>query len=295
MCEHIQLGVKVPLYASADFAPIQDEDPRHLRYHGNKSFIDTKLLNQEGRELLPVTIKAVRTEPDEDLEKARDNELRIWRLLDPNPNIARFLGTGQLDEWPFDRLSLVSEFYVSRDANKFLEENDLPDMQRLELLKNVLRGILHIHEKSIVHGDLKGTNILVESNGNVAKICDFGSSLINCGCYAGPEAETQTGSLPWDSPERCKGGKPTTQSDIWAFGCIVLEIQMQTPPHRNISHVRVAMRLLGGILPATETELDLSGQVQRAVWDTVQGCWDLEPSKRPSAAALLMALEEIVV
>ncbi|KAG8775327.1 hypothetical protein FRC12_001550 [Ceratobasidium sp. 428] len=241
-----------------------------------------------------VTIKAVRTEPHENLEKARDNELRIWRLLDPNPNIARFLGTGQLDEWPFDHVSLVSEYYVSRDANKFLEENDLPDVQRLGLLKSVIRGILHIHENSIAHGDLKGTNILVESNGNVAKICDFGSSLINCGCYAGPEAETQIGSLAWDSPERCKGEKPTAQSDIWAFGCIVLEIQMQTPPHQNVSHVGVTKRLLGGVLPATEAELDLSGQVQKGIWDAMQGCWELEPSKRPSAATLLTALEEII-
>jgi hypothetical protein len=54
----------------------------------------------------------------QDSQKIVENELRIWRLLDPNPNIARFLGTGRLESWPFNSLSLVSEHYKHGDVNK---------------------------------------------------------------------------------------------------------------------------------------------------------------------------------
>jgi 3-phosphoinositide dependent protein kinase-1 len=104
----------------------------------------------------------------------------------------------------------------------------------------VLRGVSYIHARSIIHGDLKGVNILLLSNdvmeltyiiqanvvvdndGRATKICDFGSSLIGCDCYTGPEE--QDGTAQWDSPELFEDNRRTTCSDIWAFGCVVLEV-----------------------------------------------------------------------
>ncbi|KAG9102378.1 hypothetical protein FS749_004164 [Ceratobasidium sp. UAMH 11750] len=291
MCEHVLPKAQLELYAAVDFTPVQGRERPYLRYDGSNSSVHVKLLNKDVEKPVPVIIKAIRAEPVDEMEKATDNELKVWRLLDPNPNIARFLGTGQLDEWPFDHLSLVSEYYSSRDANKFLEENNISDDQRLQLLKGVLRGISYIHGKSIVHGDLKGANILVEDNGEIAKICDFGSSRISCGCYTGPDV--QHGTYQWYSPERFETDAPTTQSDIWAFGCIVLEVQMDMVPYNDITYVGVVNRMSEEVPPATESYIDLDRPVQSAVWNIVQGCWEREPLKRPSAAELLLSFEGI--
>ncbi|KAG9096634.1 hypothetical protein FRC06_008480 [Ceratobasidium sp. 370] len=291
MCEHILPEAQLQLYAAADFAPVPGEERLYLRYDGKNSSVHvqlalhfSKLLNKDVDNPLPVTIKAIRTEPVDEMEQATDNELRVWRLLDPNPNIARFLGAGKLDEWPFDHLSLISQYYSSLDANKFLEVNNIPDDQRLRLLKGILRGILYIHGKSIA-------NILVEDNGEVAKICDFGSSRISCGCYTGPAV--QYGTYQWYSPERFETSAPTPESDIWAFGCVVLEIQMDMVPYDDITYTGVVNCMSEEMSPATESYVDPDRPVQRAVWDIVQGCWEHEPLKRPSAAELLLSLEKI--
>lgn len=99
----------------------------------------------------------------------------------------------------------------------------------------------HIHSKSIAHGDLKAVciqliladlnsqdppkaNILVDASGEVARICDFSSSVINCSCDGGPK--DREGTVLWDSPELWEedDNLRTHQSDIWAFGCVMLEV-----------------------------------------------------------------------
>ncbi|KAG9122046.1 hypothetical protein FRC07_001730 [Ceratobasidium sp. 392] len=71
---------------------------------------------------------------------------------------------------------------------------------------------------SIVHGDLKGPNVLVDATREVVKICDFGSSSIVCDCSRDIQ-ETDT-SIWWDSPElwEQEDMRRTKASDIWALG-----------------------------------------------------------------------------
>ncbi|KAF8599962.1 kinase-like protein, partial [Ceratobasidium sp. AG-I] len=92
--------------------------------------------------------------------------------------------------------------------------------------------LAHIHSLEIVHGDLKASNIVVNDNGNKAKICDFGSSRICCGCYDGPE--DQDGTAQWDSPELWSGESRTSSSDIWAFGCVALEVSDSIESSRQL-------------------------------------------------------------
>jgi serine/threonine protein kinase len=78
-------------------------------------------------------------------------------------------------------------------------------------------------------------NVLVDADGKYAKICDFGSASIDCACYAG--SAQQDGTVPWDSPELWlfdEEGPRTYRSDIWAFGCVALEVgsnDFENTPH----------------------------------------------------------------
>ncbi|QRV92144.1 Serine/threonine-protein kinase [Ceratobasidium sp. AG-Ba] len=291
MCDHTLVEEELQRYTATDFAAIEESDSLFLEYAGPKTSIRTKYLNKDVKTPMAVALKAFRYREEEDHTQELSNELRIWRLLSPDPNIAYFLGAGELDEWPFDKLSLVSRYYECGNSNVFLEKNDIPDLQRVHLLKDVLKGIVHIHGKSIVHGDLKGANILIENNGERAKISDFGSSLIECKCQG--LAEVESGTFPWDAPERFVGGKVTPKSDIWAFGCVSLEILMDTPPYISISYVGVLNRMVKGDPPATPNEVNLDGMVRATVWSLMQDCWAFEPLKRPSATELLEKMEKI--
>lgn len=68
--------------------------------------------------------------------------------------------------------------------------------------------------------------MLVDIDKKRVKICDFGSSSIDCTCCNGPKRPT--GTTPWDSPELWmdeEEGPRTPKSDMWAFGCVALEVR----------------------------------------------------------------------
>ncbi|KZV87337.1 kinase-like protein, partial [Exidia glandulosa HHB12029] len=74
----------------------------------------------------------------------------------------------------------------------------------------------------IVHGDLKGVNILVCDDG-VACIADFGVSAV-LAQYPAQNA-TPAGTFRWMAPELLQDdSRVTWASDMWAYGCVIMEV-----------------------------------------------------------------------
>ncbi|KAF8594761.1 kinase-like protein [Ceratobasidium sp. AG-I] len=231
-------------------------------------------------------------------QNAIENELTTWRILSPHPNIALFLGTAPINQFRSLYLPIgpVSDYYEHGNLNQFLGKTDpklIDHPKRLRLLVGVVHGLTHIHSKSIAHGDLKGTNVVVDACGEVAKICDFGSSVINCSCDAGPK--DREGSVLWDSPELWQedDGIRTRQSDIWALGCVMLEVHMGMSPWAPDYDIERAMaRQMRGGYPARREWLNLDEHpILPELWEIMTNCWQEEPSDRPSARELLSRLE----
>ncbi|CAE6445054.1 unnamed protein product [Rhizoctonia solani] len=275
-----------------------------------------------------VAVKAFRRVNAQD-KLAIENELEIWRLLCAHPHIASFIGIAPMDSYDPKYFSQgpVSDYYVHGDLNMYLYKVD-PDVTRHEmrfrLLLGIIRGLAYIHTQSIVHGDLKAGNVLIDSEGQVARICDFGSSRIECGCYSGPQAHE--GTLAWDSPELWyeppsddesdddseedededgdgeddseEKTRPRTQkSDIWAFGCVALEVQMGMTPwdpkhEGNLGKMRMRQFRAGTGHPVQESDLELNGHpTTNTVWDMIKNCWEADPLQRPEAATLMTLCE----
>ncbi|KAG9078741.1 hypothetical protein FS749_009203, partial [Ceratobasidium sp. UAMH 11750] len=133
------------------------------------------------------------------------------------------------------------------------------------------------------------THVLVDDTGSVAKICSFGSSRILCACHC--ELENQGGTTQWDSPELFEEDSTrTAKSDIWAFGCLALEAQFGRFPYD--ANVLVAFRkMMKGLPPATKASINLETPISSSVWDTMQRCWELDPTLRPSAQTILAEFE----
>ena len=82
-------------------------------------------------------------------------------------------------------------------------------------------AINFIHEKHILHRDIKSSNIFLTSNGTI-KIGDFGIAKILEGtCDA---ANTIVGTPYYLSPEVCENKPYNYKSDIWALGCVLYEL-----------------------------------------------------------------------
>ena len=87
----------------------------------------------------------------------------------------------------------------------------------------LLNGLVHCHERRIMHRDLKPSNLLVDPDGKLLKIADFGLARTFGLPLKSYTHEVVT--LWYRAPEILLGAKEySTPIDIWSIGCIFAEM-----------------------------------------------------------------------
>ncbi|KAK9241136.1 kinase-like domain-containing protein [Lipomyces kononenkoae] len=94
-----------------------------------------------------------------------------------------------------------------------------------KIAEGVLSGLSYLHERRIIHRDIKPQNILLDKNGQV-KLCDFGVS----GEVVNSLATTFTGTSYYMAPERIQGQPYTVTSDVWSLGLTLMEVAQHRFP-----------------------------------------------------------------
>ncbi|QRV95967.1 Tyrosine kinase catalytic domain protein [Ceratobasidium sp. AG-Ba] len=236
---------------------------------------------------------------EQNAEQNVATELRGWRLAGLHDNIVAFLGTAltaplQIGNYASD--GLVFGYCGNGNLSQHLRRTDpgrKAVRERLKLLLGIAHGLEYIHSKRIIHGDLKAANVLFDNEH--PKLCDLGSSVIDCGCFG--DQVDRKGTTAWESPELWKGETytRTRESDVWAFGCVALEVQMNTLPWDPKGNLRKVMngQIKGGY-PAQEAALNLGDdKALQGVWKMMMGCWQLDRQERPSMASLAVRLKQL--
>ncbi|CDF34034.1 Serine/threonine-protein kinase [Chondrus crispus] len=138
-------------------------------------------------------------------------------------------------------------------------------------------GMSHMHEKGILHRDLKSLNIFVDGSYNV-KIGDFGFSA-----YEQEQADDGiVGTFQYMAPEVLRGEPHTTKSDVFAFAQVLCEIVSGMAPFQGMDARGVAERVVSeDIRPA------IPMHCQRAYVNLIQMCWGTVPSTRPSFSEVI--------
>ncbi|ETK83670.1 TKL protein kinase, partial [Phytophthora nicotianae] len=119
--------------------------------------------------------------------------------------------------------SHVESLARARPGYNFEERGaDPSDIMRCLLLAGI--GLKYLHERGIVHCDLKGNNFMVGTDGKTIKLGDFGMSVLKRSGKGRHTAHANVGAVPWKAPEYLKGEDPTVMSDVYGFGMCILEL-----------------------------------------------------------------------
>ncbi|KAF8183890.1 kinase-like domain-containing protein [Mycena galopus ATCC 62051] len=121
-----------------------------------------------------------------------------------------------------------------------------------KLLYEVAKGLNYLHSCNIVHGDLRGTNILINEDAG-ACLADFG--LSNFSDATSSMTTNRGGSSYWMAPELleperfCIQFARTPATDVYAFACVCLELYTGRPPFANLTEPAAFMKILNGVRP----------------------------------------------
>jgi serine/threonine protein kinase len=91
-------------------------------------------------------------------------------------------------------------------------------------IRGVVAGIAYLHSNSIVDGDVKAANVLVNPDVQ-PMLCDFGLSKVLDGFNATSTAMKGVGSIQWMAPELLNNEPKTTASDMFALGFTIGEVR----------------------------------------------------------------------
>ncbi|KIK78963.1 hypothetical protein PAXRUDRAFT_300969 [Paxillus rubicundulus Ve08.2h10] len=188
---------------------------------------------------IDVAVKAIRTytaerDNDANSEKKIRREIITWLNLDHN-NVVPLFGTTM----NFGRLpAMVCPWLENGSLTFYLERPNsiFTITHRLSLVIDVAVGLQYLHSRSVVHGDLSGSNVLVDGEGR-ACISDFGLSTLLTGLGRSSCATfyPYPGTQRWTAPEllefRGRDGddaplniSPSPRGDVYSFGRVMLQV-----------------------------------------------------------------------
>ncbi|KAJ7589942.1 kinase-like domain-containing protein, partial [Mycena floridula] len=223
--------------------------------------------------------------------KLWSREIILWSQLS-HPNVLPLYGIYYLEDVESSPVCMVSPWMENGNLVQFLRST-ADKINRLLLTLDIASGLEYLHEQGIIHGDLKGLNILVTSAPVRACITDFGLSNIIASqipeLTSDNRSSTQGGTLAWQAPETMRHinpSKSTRESDMYSFACVCYELFTGKPPFcetETFRDVTIMLKVLNGDRPSRPA----SSELNDTVWNCMTDCWKAQPAERPTATDIV--------
>ncbi|CAH9096059.1 unnamed protein product [Cuscuta epithymum] len=207
-----------------------------------------------------------------------------------HPNVVAFYGV--VRDGPDGSLATLTEFMVNGSLKQFLRKKDrtIDRRKRLIIAMDTAFGMEYLHEKNIVHFDLKCENLLVnmrDPHRPVCKIGDLGLSKVKQQTLVSGGVR---GTLPWMAPELLSGksNMVTEKIDVYSFGIVMWELLTGEEPYADMH----CASIIGGIVNNTlRPEIPIWCDPE---WKSLmESCWASDPSERPSFSEISQKLRSM--
>lgn len=192
---------------------------------------------------------------------------------------------------------IVLEYMNEGSLSYFLhkKKQQLDSKQLVRIALDIARGLSYLHEKNILHGDLKSPNVLLYMDTRHhlrAKLADFGT------CVAANSKNNEwIGTPNWMAPEVLTQQEYNQSIDMWSYGMILYEMLSNTYPYQQfaewtmqdfVQHVAQEKQVpdLQLCIPQKNTYLN------DTLHQIIAQCWKFDAKTRPTAQDVYLILSE---
>ncbi|MGO8817371.1 MAG: serine/threonine-protein kinase [Terriglobia bacterium] len=215
----------------------------------------------------------------------RDDELAWARLLREarlasqlnHPHIAAIYDLGEEDGCAY----IVMEYVEGLALSDIIPFGGMPSEQLGRYMAQIGSALGFAHDHGVIHGDLKGSNIIVTSEGDI-KLLDFGlgrriprngMAEVSSSCLTLADGGATAGTLPYLAPEVLRGHPSSRESDVWALGVLLYQMATGELPFSGGTPFELSVEIMVGA-PAKLEELP---EPLRA---TLRTCLEKDPKAR---------------
>ncbi|GAW79492.1 tyrosine kinase-like protein [Plasmodium gonderi] len=198
------------------------------------------------------------------------SELEILSTL-RHPNVSLFLGALKSPQGiALEYIKCGSIFDLIHKHKIKIKLKDI-----MKMCKDITAFMCFLHYKGILHCDLKSSNILLSTSGQI-KICDFGLSVQNF--YQKPKFLGIIGTYQWTAPEILRGEGYTQQADVYSFGVILWEMIHRKIPFHELKHPLDIIAYVG----YAKKQLGISKDIPSPIRYILKRCLHRNKHKRKS-------------
>ncbi|NXG52556.1 NEK3 kinase, partial [Psilopogon haemacephalus] len=194
-----------------------------------------------------------------------------------HPNIVAYKESFEAD----GHLYIVMEYCDDGDLMQKIKHQRgklFPEDTILHWFVQMCLGVKHIHDKRVLHRDIKSKNVFLTQNGKV-KLGDFGSARLLA--HPASYACTYVGTPYYVPPEIWESRPYNNKSDIWSLGCILYELCTLRHPFQANSWKHLILKICKG------SYSPLPSHYSYELHYLVKQMFKINPKSRPSASTIL--------
>ncbi|CAN8072869.1 unnamed protein product [Agarophyton chilense] len=207
-----------------------------------------------------------------------------------HPNLVLYMGAcGD----PCTPLCIISELFTGGSLYEYLhgDPGHCPDLYcAVSFALSIARGMFYLHASrpSILHRDLKSSNVLLSDRKGKdgiprVVICDFGESQL-----FGHHEDFELGTASYMSPNVISHEKYEERDDTYSFGILLHEIFTGTVPFEGLTPTQVMFQVVHeGLRPSCDTDSAIPTSIKQLMED----CWHCKKSERPLFHSIISRLD----
>ncbi|XP_044105589.1 serine/threonine-protein kinase Nek5 isoform X1 [Neovison vison] len=214
--------------------------------------------------------------PNQEEEASKKEVILLARMK--HPNIVTFFSSFQES----NRLFIVMEYCDGGDLMRRIRRQRgvlFSEDQILSWFVQISLGLKYIHDRKILHRDIKAQNIFLSKSGMVAKLGDFGiARVLNNSMEL---ARTCVGTPYYLSPEICQNKPYNNKTDIWSLGCVLYELCTLKHPFEGHNLHQLVLKICQAHFAPIPTTFS------RDLQALISQLFEVSPRDRPSISSIL--------